>query len=114
MGRRGVYEKIYNRYYSSSFSGYWHIYVCSSRKWSDQAKEYPNIRLYLEDLLTDNEYGVHIDDKNGQEITEEFLNDYQEIYDKEGLDTVMDGYIDEFAENGYSLSVDHPKKFTKS
>lgn len=81
---------------------------------SDQAKEYPNIRLYLEDLLTDNEYGVHIDDKNGQEITEEFLNDYQEIYDKEGLDTVMDGYIDEFAENGYSLRVDHPKKFTKS
>lgn len=80
---------------------------------SKQSKDYPNIRMYLEDLLTDNKYGVYVNNKDGQDITDKFLDDYQEMYDKEGLNAVMDDFIDEFAKEGYTLRVDHPAEFKK-
>lgn len=62
---------------------------------------YPMLRSYLNDAFNENEYGVSIYTKDGENITDSFLKENRELYKKGDMDKI----IDKFVNSNYDLQM---------
>ena len=64
-------------------------------------KPYPKGRELLQELFTDTKRDIRIiNEDNGEDITEWFVKKYQDKYQEDGVDAI----INEFAKQNYSMT----------
>lgn len=59
-------------------------------------KPYPMGRELLQELFTNNKRDIRIiNEDNGEDVTEWFVNEYQDEFKDDGVDAVMDKFVEE-------------------
>lgn len=65
---------------------------------------YPMLRIYLNDAYNKNEYGVSIYTEEGENITDSFLEENRELYEKGDMNEI----VKKFASSDYNLQIINP------
>lgn len=78
------------------------VVVCAT--FDGDSSPYPMLRTYLNDAYNKNEYGVSIYTKEGENITDSFLKENRELYEKGDMDKI----VKKFVRSDYSLQIINP------
>ena len=54
---------------------------------------YPKLRSYLNNVFNENEYGVSIYTEEGENVTDSFLEENRELYEKGDMDEIVDKFV---------------------